>query len=83
VADPLDLAGEVGARDLLQRLDPARREAFVLTQITRLSYAEAARLLDCPIGTIRSRVARARDDLADMVDGARQRSEPSQDERPA
>ena len=69
--DPLDLAGEVGARDLLRRLDPNRREAFVLTQITGLSYAEAAELLSCPIGTIRSRVARARDDLAEMVDADR------------
>jgi RNA polymerase sigma-70 factor, ECF subfamily len=70
-ADPLDLAGEVGARDLLRRLDPGRREAFVLTQITGLSYAEAAELLGCPIGTIRSRVARARDDLVAMVDADR------------
>lgn len=73
-ADDLDLAGDVSARDLVARLDPDRREAFVLTQITGLSYAEAAELLDCPIGTIRSRVARARDDLADMVDEGRARS---------
>jgi RNA polymerase sigma-70 factor (ECF subfamily) len=72
-ADDLDLAGEVSARDLVARLDADRREAFVLTQITGLSYAEAAELLDCPIGTIRSRVARARDDLADMVDEGRSR----------
>ena len=69
--DALDLAGEVGARDLLSRLDPSRREAFVLTQITGLSYAEAAELLGCPIGTIRSRVARARDDLVATVDADR------------
>jgi RNA polymerase sigma-70 factor (ECF subfamily) len=28
-----------------------------------LSYAEAAEVCRCPVGTIRSRVARARDDL--------------------
>ena len=28
-----------------------------------LSYAEAAAVCGCPVGTIRSRVARARDDL--------------------
>ncbi|KWX02126.1 RNA polymerase [Carbonactinospora thermoautotrophica] len=50
-------------RELLAELEPDRREAFVLTQVVGLSYAEAAQVCGCPIGTIRSRVARARDDL--------------------
>ena len=49
--------------DLIAGLDPDRRHAFVLTQILGLSYEETAQVLDCPIGTIRSRVARARRDL--------------------
>jgi len=53
----------IALADLISRLDPDRREAFVLTQVNRLSYAEAAEVCDCPIGTVRSRVARARDDL--------------------
>jgi RNA polymerase sigma-70 factor, ECF subfamily len=52
-----------GLGELVDALDPDRREAFVLTQIVGLSYDEAADALDCPIGTIRSRVARARADL--------------------
>lgn len=48
---------------LLAGLDPARREAFVLTQLLGLSYEEAAEVAECPVGTIRSRVARARADL--------------------
>ena len=57
-------AGDVSATvDLLRRLDPDRREAFALTQLVGLSYEEAATIVGCPIGTIRSRVARARDDL--------------------
>ena len=48
---------------LLADLPPDRREAFVATQVAGLSYAEAAEVCDCPIGTIRSRVARAREDL--------------------
>jgi RNA polymerase sigma-70 factor (ECF subfamily) len=55
--------GEVLLRRLLHALDPARREAFVATQVLGLSYAEAAEVCQCPIGTIRSRVARAREDL--------------------
>lgn len=49
---------------LLAVLDDDRREAFVLTQLHRLSYDEAAEVMDCPVGTIRSRVARARELLA-------------------
>jgi RNA polymerase sigma-70 factor (ECF subfamily) len=53
--------------DLLGGLDPDRREAFVLTQLVGLSYEEAAAVAGCPIGTIRSRVARARADLLAAV----------------
>ncbi len=35
----------------------------MLTQVLGLSYAEAAEVCGCPVGTIRSRVARAREDL--------------------
>jgi RNA polymerase sigma-70 factor (ECF subfamily) len=49
--------------DLLAHLNPDRRAAFVLTQLIGLSYADAAAALDCPVGTVRSRVARARRDL--------------------
>jgi RNA polymerase sigma-70 factor (ECF subfamily) len=48
----------------LDALDPDRREAFVLTQLLDLSYEDAAQVVGCPVGTIRSRVFRARDDLA-------------------
>jgi RNA polymerase sigma-70 factor, ECF subfamily len=50
-------------RHLVEALPADRREAFVATQVLGLSYAEAAEVCDCPIGTIRSRVARAREDL--------------------
>jgi RNA polymerase sigma-70 factor (ECF subfamily) len=56
-------------RRLLDGLAPERREALVATQVLGLTYEEAARVCDCPVGTIRSRVARARDDLiAAMAD---------------
>ena len=66
-ADPV---GEsAGVADLLARMDPDRREAFVLTQLLGLSYAEAAEVAGCAVGTIRSRVARGRADLIDSLAG--------------
>lgn len=44
-----------------------RRDAFVLTQVLGLGYAEAAQVCGCPVGTIRSRVARARRELVDAL----------------
>ncbi|GAB1515240.1 sigma-70 family RNA polymerase sigma factor [Actinophytocola sp. KF-1] len=48
---------------LLGALLPERREALVLTQVLGMSYVEAAEVCGVPVGTIRSRVARARQDL--------------------
>ena len=57
--------------ELIRALDPDRREAFVATQIAGLSYAEAAEVCGCPVGTIRSRVARAREDLVAAMNADR------------
>lgn len=62
-----DPAESVAVRHAVDALDPDRREAFVLTQVVGLSYEEAAAVCRCPIGTIRSRVARARADLVDAL----------------
>lgn len=66
VTEP-DPAGAAVSYDLLRPLTEDRRSAFVLTQLIGLSYAEAARIEDVPVGTIRSRVARARDELVAAV----------------
>jgi RNA polymerase sigma-70 factor, ECF subfamily len=63
----VDAAGEMASNELLAHLDSDRRAAFVLTQLFRLSYDEAAAVCGCPTGTIRSRVARARDELIDLI----------------
>jgi RNA polymerase sigma-70 factor (ECF subfamily) len=51
---------------LLSILGREQREAFVLTRLMGWSYVEAAEALGCPVGTVRSRVARARAQLADV-----------------
>lgn len=53
-----------------------RREAFVATQVAGLSYAEAAQVCGCPVGTIRSRVARAREELVAAVRSAERTGRP-------
>jgi RNA polymerase sigma-70 factor (ECF subfamily) len=40
-----------------------RRAAFVLTQVIGLRYEDAAAACGCEVGTIRSRVFRARDEI--------------------
>jgi RNA polymerase sigma-70 factor (ECF subfamily) len=68
--------GEVELDEAVAALDPDRRTAFVLTQVAGLSYAEAAEVCNVPVGTIRSRVARARADLLEAVTaGERRRDE--------
>ncbi len=66
-----DPAHRLSSSDLLGRLSEERRTAFVLTQVLGLSYAEAAVVEEVPVGTIRSRVARARDELVTAVEQAR------------
>jgi len=51
------------ARSMIADLSTEQREALLLTQLLGLSYADAAAVCGCPVGTIRSRVARARDAL--------------------
>ncbi|MGW6913832.1 sigma-70 family RNA polymerase sigma factor [Kitasatospora sp. NPDC054939] len=63
--------------DLLAHLPAERREAFVLTQVTGLSYAEAAQVTGCPVGTVRSRVARAREELIARLRAAEAAASPA------
>jgi RNA polymerase sigma-70 factor (ECF subfamily) len=60
--------------ELVATLDPDRRDAFVLTQVLGLGYHEAADICGCPVGTIRSRVARARTDIIQAMSSGDQQS---------
>lgn len=66
-----DVAEQVEVQALLSHLDTDRRTSFVLTQLIGMSYEEAAQVCGCPVGTIRSRVARARADLIEALSADR------------
>ncbi|WP_375455800.1 sigma-70 family RNA polymerase sigma factor [uncultured Methylobacterium sp.] len=63
-------AGHLDLQDVqaaLGRLSAPMREALILVAVENVSYEEAAAILNCRIGTVKSRVWRARDQLAHML----------------
>ncbi len=54
-------------RTALAKLPPDQREALILVGASGFSYEEAATICDCAVGTIKSRVNRARTRLADLL----------------
>lgn len=76
IEDPAALAGDVALlqradagtlRAALEQLPVEFREAIVLRELEGLSYKEIAEVADVPIGTIMSRLARARKQLSDVL----------------
>lgn len=59
--------GTVEVHELIGQLDHDQRQAFVLTQLVGLRYDEAAEVAGVAVGTIRSRVSRARATLIDAI----------------
>ena len=69
---PPDHDGELELRDLndaLASLSPGQRTALILVSASGFSYEEAAAICGCAVGTIKSRVARARETLMNMLEG--------------
>jgi RNA polymerase sigma factor (sigma-70 family) len=76
---PLPLPGQVGqvgqrtdddeqaVRAALLKLAPEFRETLLLCDLEGLRYDEAAAALDVPIGTVRSRLSRARAQMASLL----------------
>ncbi|MFE3554171.1 sigma-70 family RNA polymerase sigma factor [Streptomyces sp. NPDC059193] len=73
----------IALAELLAAIPGERREAFVLTQLLGLPYAEAAAAVGCPIGTVRSRVARARTALIALLTDTEPPSAPPGQRTPA
>ena len=54
---------------VLQKLPAEQREVLMLIGANGVSYEEAAEIIGCAIGTIKSRLSRGRSALAEMIDG--------------
>jgi RNA polymerase sigma-70 factor, ECF subfamily len=54
-------------RTALAKLPPDQREALVLVGASGFSYEEAANICECAVGTIKSRVNRARTRLSELM----------------
>lgn len=58
---------QVTVNNALEVLPPDLREAITLREIEGLSYEDIARVMDCPIGTVRSRIFRAREAIDEKL----------------
>ncbi len=68
IVAPGDFVEELALSELMREVPEDFRQAFVLVKVLGLTYAEASDVLGHPIGTIQSRVARARVQLAALIE---------------
>lgn len=64
---PGDPAQQIDLQRALARLSPEHRAVIVLTGLEQLSYQEVAEVLGVPVGTVMSRLARAREQLRKLL----------------
>jgi RNA polymerase sigma-70 factor, ECF subfamily len=82
---PPEHDGELELRDLnraLATLSPGQRNALILVSASGFSYEEAAAICGCAVGTIKSRVARARDTLMAILEGRTAEEMDDEDDTP-
>lgn len=67
--ESLLMSKQIGAtvNAAMEALPEELRSAIVLREIEGLSYEEIARIMNCPIGTVRSRIFRAREAVAERL----------------
>ena len=67
--DLMDLiaAGNEGIIKAVDNLKPKFREVIMLCEIYGFTYEEASKKLNCPIGTIKSRIYNAKKELAEVL----------------
>ncbi len=57
----------VTVSNVLERMHPECKEAILLHQVQGLSYEQISDVMACPVGTVRSRIFRARDLIANRL----------------
>ncbi len=70
--EPASQQGAIHVRDVakaLQKLPAEQREVLLLIGANGLSYEEAAEIIGCAMGTVKSRLARGRKALVVLIDG--------------
>jgi len=70
-------------RDAILALPAHYREVILLCELHEMSYLEAADVVGCAVGTVRSRLHRGRALLIEKLRAARDRNHPSQEVKPA
>jgi RNA polymerase sigma-70 factor, ECF subfamily len=82
LATPATQDGHVAFREFqraLSKLPPIHREALILVGASGFSYEQAAAICNCAIGTMKSRVARARSKLGQLLPIAAQADGPAEE----
>jgi RNA polymerase sigma-70 factor, ECF subfamily len=77
--DFVDKVEREQVRAAIQQLPVEFREIIILREYEELSYQEIASLLSCPIGTVMSRLARARTRLRDLLSDGPQAAQPREE----
>jgi RNA polymerase sigma-70 factor (ECF subfamily) len=76
-ADPSEIAilnaDRRALADAIERLPREYREPVILRELEELSYREIATILDIPIGTVMSRLARGRQRLMEVIAGGQRK----------
>jgi RNA polymerase sigma-70 factor (ECF subfamily) len=70
-------------RDMVLSMPPRYREVIVLCDLHEMSYVEAAEVIGCAVGTVRSRLHRARALLIEKLRASRDRSATPEEVKPA
>jgi RNA polymerase sigma-70 factor (ECF subfamily) len=70
------LIAEITVRQAFDRIEPAHREILELIDLAGFRYGEAAEILAVPIGTVMSRLSRARLTLLEAIEGGNLRALP-------
>jgi RNA polymerase sigma-70 factor (ECF subfamily) len=74
LTEPPPQGGGLTLRDLdraMDQLSEEQRQVIVLVGLESMSYDEVASILDVPVGTVRSRLSRGREELRQLLEGRR------------